>query len=262
MEVKRGAGVTHEHPGHWHDELHLVLIEDGAGVLIHRGNSHLTAKGCLFVVPPGEVHGNRATVDEGCSFRTVNVLLDQLAVPETVRRGLERMPVMLTARPDLVGKFRRFHQSLSQPASLLEQESQMFAFLTALQERVGLTRPRPSAGEEPGAVRAAREYLDAYYYRNVSLAELVEVTGLSPYHLVRVFKRAMGLPPHAYLKARRITRAQSLLHQGCRPADVAARLGFADQPHFSRHFKKIVGVPPGLYQGQSKNVQDPARLSS
>lgn len=257
FEVKRGLGVTHSHPGHWHDELHIVLVDGGAGELIHRGIHHSNPPGWLFVVPPGEVHANRPTVEEGCSFRTVNLSLDSLSASEDVLKALENMPVWLTRRPDLGESFTQFHESLSVATDLLERESRMHAFLSDLLAHVGVPLLNPSAGDEPSAVRAAREFLDAHSDRNVSLAELTLVTGLSPYHLVRVFKRATGLPPHAYLKGRKIARARALLNQGWRPVDVSARLGFADQPHFTRTFKQIVGVPPAHFQGGSKNIQDP-----
>jgi AraC-like DNA-binding protein len=105
-------------------------------------------------------------------------------------------------------------------------------------------------------VRAVQEYLNDHLDRNVSLAELATLTQLSPYHLVRVFKRAVGLPPHAYQNGMRIQRSGRLLRQGWKPATVAAMLGLADQAHFTRHFKRVVGLPPHLYQRLSKNVQD------
>jgi AraC-like DNA-binding protein len=58
----------------------------------------------------------------------------------------------------------------------------------------------------------------------------------------------MGMPPHAYQTARRIAQAQVLLRQGLAPAAVASDCGFADQSHLTRAFKRVVGVPPGLYR--------------
>jgi AraC-like DNA-binding protein len=259
VEAKRGERVTHSHPNHWHDELHLVLIEEGAGVLAYRNTPLPTVAGSFFVVPPGEVHANYATEETGCSFRTVNLRLEALEGWEEFHPQLATVPVGVTCEPEVVGSFRALHRAFSQPESRLAAESKLLGFLEVLCRTCATRRvPLEKAGREPAAVRAVQEYLNDHLDRNVSLAELATLTQLSPYHLARVFKRAVGLPPHAYQNGMRVQRSGRLLRQGWKPATVAATLGFADQAHFTRHFKRVVGLPPQLYQRLSKNVQDPS----
>jgi len=74
---------------------------------------------------------------------------------------------------------------------------------------------------------------------------------MSPFALVRAFRGATGLPPHAYLNQQRVRLARSLLDRGLPPARVAAEAGFADQAHLTRHFMRVVGVPPAAYQRES-----------
>jgi AraC-like DNA-binding protein len=71
---------------------------------------------------------------------------------------------------------------------------------------------------------------------------------LSPFHLLRVFRAAVGLPPHAYQIQLRVARAKELLRAGMPIAAVAVEVGFVDQSHLTRHFKRLVGVPPGRYR--------------
>jgi AraC-like DNA-binding protein len=73
-------------------------------------------------------------------------------------------------------------------------------------------------------------------------------SGLSPCHFLRVFKHQTGMPPHRYHLNLRLERGRRLLRQGCEIADVAARTGFADQSHFTRHFRRFFGVTPGRYR--------------
>ncbi|CAA9481240.1 MAG: Transcriptional regulator, AraC family [uncultured Rubrobacteraceae bacterium] len=63
------------------------------------------------------------------------------------------------------------------------------------------------------------------------------------------------MPPHAYQTQARLDRARSLLLRGWPPARVARETGFADQSHLTRRFKRLVGVTPGRYAEESKNVQ-------
>jgi AraC-like DNA-binding protein len=64
------------------------------------------------------------------------------------------------------------------------------------------------------------------------------------------------MPPHTWLTDARVRRARHLLDAGSAPAEAAVAVGFTDQPHLNRHFTRIVGVPPGAYQRERKNVQD------
>ena len=57
----------------------------------------------------------------------------------------------------------------------------------------------------------------------------------------------MGIPPHRYLTGRRLDRARRMLLAGRRPAEVAVEVGFHDQAHLTRHFKRMLGVTPGAY---------------
>ncbi|MBC7808109.1 MAG: helix-turn-helix transcriptional regulator [Akkermansiaceae bacterium] len=96
-------------------------------------------------------------------------------------------------------------------------------------------------------MRSAREYLDARFDRNVALEELADIAGLTPVYLCRVFQQEVGLPPHAYQIQRRVMHAKRLLLRGVPPGEVAIAVGFFDQSHFGRYFKRITGVTPNRY---------------
>jgi AraC-like DNA-binding protein len=101
--------------------------------------------------------------------------------------------------------------------------------------------------------------LEERIVRPPTLERLAEELGTSPFALLRAFRDAYGMPPHAWLTDVRVRRARGLLDAGVLPSEAALTVGFADQPHLNRHFSRIVGVPPGAYQRERKNVQDPGR---
>ncbi|MPY32588.1 helix-turn-helix transcriptional regulator, partial [Streptomyces adustus] len=86
-----------------------------------------------------------------------------------------------------------------------------------------------------------------------SLADLATALGLSRYQLLRAFRTAMGVPPYAWLAQYRVARARGLLESGLRPAEVAPLVGFADQAHLTRWFRRVLGVTPAAYRN---SVQD------
>ena len=73
---------------------------------------------------------------------------------------------------------------------------------------------------------------------------------VNPYHFARLFKAGTRLPPHQYVIARRVERAKELLRGRDRPplAEVATEVGFSDQSHFTRHFRRLVGVTPRRFR--------------
>jgi AraC family transcriptional regulator len=99
-----------------------------------------------------------------------------------------------------------------------------------------------------GLAQGMAAYLDASWRRNVSLAELSEVFGLTSFHLLRAFSRSIGLTPHQYTLQLRLRRSLRLIetHEG-RLADVAIALGFSSHGHFSTAFRKAFGVTPADY---------------
>ena len=77
------------------------------------------------------------------------------------------------------------------------------------------------------------------------------IAGLSRFHFLKAFAAQFGLPPHAYQIHLRIERSLPLLRQGMTLSHVAETMGFNDQSHFIRHFKRTMGVTPGQYKGTS-----------
>jgi AraC-like DNA-binding protein len=102
----------------------------------------------------------------------------------------------------------------------------------------------------------ARALLEERMAEPPSLERLAADLGTSPFALLRAFRDAYGMPPHTWLTDARVRRARRLLDTGSPPAEAAVAVGFTDQPHLNRHFTRIVGVPPGSYQRERKNVQD------
>jgi AraC family transcriptional regulator len=102
----------------------------------------------------------------------------------------------------------------------------------------------------PRKLRPVVEYIMENLEGSPTLEQMAAVAHVSPYHFARQFKAATGLPPHQYLIARRIERAQHLLQRDDELglAEVALRVGFPDQSRFSFHFKRMVGITPGQFR--------------
>ncbi len=113
---------------------------------------------------------------------------------------------------------------------------------------VGHSRKGLSAGDR----RKLSELFNDRLNEKIPLSELADEFGLSQYHFARLFKQAIGFPPHEYQIQLRISRARMLLvkRPDVRIAEIACELGFTDESHFRRHFRRIVGVTPAQYRDQ------------
>jgi AraC-like DNA-binding protein len=179
--------------------------------------------------------------------------IERLCDSDTARRGHAvalRGPVQTDAQ--LAHDLRRCHDTLAgasaDPTLALEQQSRLLQIVHLLFARYGTSRLETStalAGTH--YVACAQEYMAAHLSERICLLDMARTVGLSPFYLLRAFKRATGMPPRSYLYQLRLDHARGLLRRGVPPAQVAAELGFTDQSHLTHRFKAAFGVTLGQY---------------
>jgi AraC-like DNA-binding protein len=112
---------------------------------------------------------------------------------------------------------------------------------------VPLPEPAPEirGGLPPVRTQRICEYITSNLYQTIRLETLAEMAGLSVHHFSRAFKQSVGTAPHSYILQRRIERAQYMLRNTRRPlSEIAKLVGFSDQSHLGRHFRRITGMSP------------------
>jgi AraC family transcriptional regulator len=138
------------------------------------------------------------------------------------------------------------------PGGRLFGESLLCAIAIRLQRSYGVFPPRdPKLGNGLPRVRLKRviEYIEANLEREIALTALAEIAGMSPHYFCELFKRSVRFSPHQYVLRQRIARAQDLLiDPRVTVLEAAVRSGFSDQSHFTKIFRRIVGVTPTAYR--------------
>ena len=108
---------------------------------------------------------------------------------------------------------------------------------------------RARGGLPPATLRRIRDYVDSHLDQNIELESLAATAELSLYHFARTFKQSEGATPHTFVLERRLARARELLTRtDLSLSKVAFAVGFADQSHFARRFRQMVGVSPGQFR--------------
>ncbi|WP_425325502.1 helix-turn-helix domain-containing protein [Paraburkholderia sacchari] len=102
-----------------------------------------------------------------------------------------------------------------------------------------------SSSSSPGqAVQRALDFIDACFAEPISLSALAGIAGLSISRFAVRFSAEVGVSPQQYVRHVRVRQAQRLLSHGLPPSIVAAEVGFFDQSHLCRHFKRVLGTTP------------------
>ncbi|CAM4285276.1 AraC family transcriptional regulator [Nocardiopsis rhodophaea] len=250
VDLLKAHYVRHSFNRHTHDTYAIGVIEDGIEEFSYRGALHRVGRGDLVVVEPGEVHTGHAGAPEGWRYRMLYPEVDVVA--QAARDlGMPDVPgfhVSESGDPAGAALLRTAHRA-AEHGDRLSASTLMRQVLHRLLSRN--SRARPTNPGPPGpdrAVAEARDLLNNTLADPPSLEELAAAVDVSPFALLRAFRAVHGLPPHAYLNNLRVLRARRLLATGMRPAEVAGELGFADQPHLTRHFKRQLGVTPGAFR--------------
>ena len=252
VELLHARYIEQRFAPHVHEGFVFTVMEGGAQRFRHRGSNHLAPVGSMVLINPDEVHTGSKAHEQGWWYRAfypapaqVQGVLDELGL---AGGGMPSFGVSVLQDVDLHQAFGHLHRLLDSDAEALQQQTAWReAILLLFQRHARISQPA-EPGREPRAVALAKELLAARLGEPPSLEELAALVNLSPFHFARVFRRATGLPPHAWLKQRRLEQARALLRSGCAPLQVAVQLGFSDQSHLNRQFKQSYGVSPGEYR--------------
>lgn len=233
-------------PEHSHAETVVGAVIEGAETLAVGGRAHVAATGDVLRLHPDEPHANATIGGDTLRYRVL-YLPDAAIRPflDPERPGATFATPVVT-NPAMFRAVNAAHATLSAETGLLEQESALAALIRAAVDAGPATR---EAGA-PATITCARDYIDAHYTEGFGLQTLTDLTGLSTFHLIRSFKKSVGLSPLAYRNQRRVMEARARLLAGHPVGQVALDLGYADQSHFTRQFQRILGTSPRRYAQQ------------
>ncbi len=263
FEILRARYVRQQFAPHSHDSLALGVIEQGRSRMLWRGAERLLRAGDVVVIAPGEVHTGGPADDAGWQYRMLYVptsLVADAAGGEDRAPAAPRFDACVVHDPLLAARLVALHRVLESGDALHGPVMLREAIATLVRQHAAHVPAPAREDHAPAAVRLVCEYLREHYAEPIALAQLAGLVGLSACHLIRVFRRATGLPPYMYLEQVRIEHARAMLRTGMAPSHVAYFTGFSDQSHLTRRFKRVVGVTPGRYARCHAVIGDGARL--
>lgn len=259
IELLAAGFSGHAFDKHRHDTYAVGVTEFGIQSFDYRGATRSSRAGEVIVLHPDEAHDGRAGDTAGFAYRMV--YLDPACVAEALRTVAPRASALpfvrqaVSRNPALARTVRAaFHCDLEPLA--VDGLVVDFAEGLAAGDASLKTSPRRTAvghaavgraAIDRAAVERARQFLAAETSRVVRSGELEAVSGLTRFDLARQFRALLGTSPYRYSLMRRLERGRRRIGRGRPLAEAAFDAGFADQAHFSRHFKAAYGLTPGRF---------------
>ncbi len=240
--------INHTFPRHFHDHFVIEMVTKGVDKFYCEGKTYTATPGQFIFINPGEVHTGSTIADhdlEYLSFYPTNERLQEIA--EILHRktmGEISFNKTIITDPVLVQLFSNFTNSMQggEGNSLSIEE----AFINCMDCFLNLSsiNTGKSVQLSDTRIKKVREYLDAHFKSKVSITELAALANTNPFHLIRIFKKNLGLTPNEYLLTKRTQLAINLLKKGYKVNEAALLAGFYDSSHFNRLFRKMTGLSP------------------
>lgn len=244
--------TTHDYAPHQHDAFVVAVTESGGSEFRSRGRSDEARESVLLVFNPAEPHSGRMGWSKRWRYRSL--YLTQPAIDHvTAGLGIDRPAYFMRnvlGDADLIAAFARLHRSLDEGHDPLEEHELLVASFGELFTRHGDgARAIPTVSRDEAAVSIVVKRMASQHAESgLSLDEMGLWVGMTAFQLIGLFKRTIGLTPHAYLTQLRLKAAIRELKAGVPIADAALASGFYDQSALTRHFKRSFGITPLQYQ--------------
>ncbi|POF89136.1 helix-turn-helix transcriptional regulator [Pseudomonas putida] len=253
VESRRACHSRACYKAHSHPTFSIGAVDAGFSRFSGAGaGQQRLSPGALVLVPAQRVHACNPESGQAWSYQMVHIdaqWLSQLRAESGVVAGARGGPARISRCPQAYRHFCQLNTLLFSAAAPLHKETALVQFMA--EHDFSAYAPSPTAPAPSLSAAALVDVIaaiDQAELAELSLASLAAQAGLGRYQLIRAFQAATGLTPHAYLLNARVNRARQCLRQGLPLAEVAYKLGFADQSHFQRVFKAHAGTTPGRYR--------------
>ena len=250
LDMMSARFVHHRFAPHSHDELMIGIIHAGVKAFRFGGHRQIAAAGSLSVVNPGEMHTGERVHGPELTYAAIYVPVAVVAAMSSQSASEIRQPVI--DDPEIWHSLAQAHLLAMEGGDGAAAEEALAWGVALLFQRYGVGEAVHSDACCPNAVRRAMDYMQSFASEAISLEEVSKSAGVGLFHLIRLFKRHIGLTPHAYLTQVRIDRSRQLLQRCTSISQIALDVGFADQAHFTKRFKQLTGTTPAHY---AKSIQ-------
>nr|WP_232504691.1 AraC family transcriptional regulator [Acidovorax delafieldii] len=253
-ESRRACNSRICYKAHSHPTFSIGAVDQGRSIFTGAsGGSVSLSSGSVVFVPASRVHACNPASGTAWSYQMLHLDAAWIGAVRheyaQEKSGAHFERIRIIDEPHVFARFCRLNAMLFSQADPYEKEVALIEFIGECDGALGLHIDEPVVPARVNSLlRPVLEFLHQEATPIVELAELARLAGISRYQLIRTFRTATGMTPHAWLLNRRVNLGRKRILAGENIAAVAYDLGFADQAHFQRVFKAHAGVTPGAFR--------------
>ncbi len=249
IQFVRGKNVGHTFPCHIHHSFILGVITKGERIIHVDGQDIFLATNDCFIINPHQPHSCQMPGEKNHDYWVISIspkIMQAANWQKTGRNDLPRFPSNRISDKELSMELICLSrkQSNGESVKIVDISGVLDRLILCLAEKQTTGQP---AREPSLFVQQVCKYIEDNAGQILRLNELAQIVHVSPFYLNRIFRETIGVPPYTYLLQTRIKQSMELLLQIESIAEVGFKMGFSDQSHFSRFFKKNVGLTPRQY---------------
>lgn len=238
-DLLRARAAAARFDPHLHATYSVVALKTGSAKIWSRRSSRIVQAGDVFFVNPFEVHAS-VSMQEPTEYEVLYPSRAFVGACASIDTCEERLTIITDVSPP-TPRTRALIETLS--AAKIDEAATEAAL------RQVLAACTFSVERSTASLRAVAHTACAIIGENcthpIRTEDLADRIGVHKSHLVRAFSASIGLAPQTYIRQVRVAKARDLICAGMALSEAAQALGFCDQAHLAREFKKVFGVPPG-----------------
>ncbi len=220
---------SHNHVGHYV----ISVVMQGTVTLCLENREAVCRRGDVFIIPPYAVH----SVCQGKDARLLSMCVGTALIEETdleTAEGIVQELLREAMEQDIFGR---------------EQGEKLLASVRTVYRLRDKGRKELDAG-----IKILADKMTGHPEMELPLETLAADIFVSKYYLIRKFKSSIGMTPHKFCIQNRIRKSQGMLDEEKTISRIAAEMGFYDQSHFDKAFRRIVGISPSEYVHSKKQI--------
>jgi AraC-like DNA-binding protein len=237
---------------HFHDTYTIGITYEGVMKTFINSNFYESYEYSVRINNPGEVHGGLSQNWAHANFYPCTQLLTQIYEEIFHDKKIPYFTNHIINDKILFFKIHQFFYAyFNQSESMVIESALIDALSYLVLHHTHHTQKIDALFHDTKLLRNTDELIEASIDTNFTLDTLAQNVSLSKFHFLRVFKKESGMTPHAFIINKRLNKAKSFIQSGMPISEAASMVGFNDQSHFTRNFKRIYGYTPKKLQTSS-----------
>jgi len=233
---------------HLHDKLCIVAIKKGGIKLKLNNKSIKIDEDEIYIINPYQIHSAVKIDSKSKDLYAMYIDKDWI---KNLQADIFNTDKFIPFKKNII-KERSLHDEFLDICDLLtkkydsnctEERIVYFIYKLLKKERLDL-----NVKDERNILFAdIKRYIDENLTNDLTLQSVANQFLITPFHLIRIFKKELNLTPYQYIIVQKTNLAKELLSRGLSISQTAQEAGFVDQSHLYKYFKQIFSITPKEY---------------